>query len=182
MPEQFEKVPFVWNEPRALNEVPQRLTFQPQSTLSESEFIDVLSQIMHHSLDAGDQHAVATHGSTGAARNFLAEVNDGFDYEPDWWQVALDQDHNVVGLILPVIFQGGRKDNREEGTIYYMGVLPAFRGNQYGYDLLCRATRTLQTIGVWRIFCDTDSQNRPMINAFVRAGYSQAGAPYMRPL
>lgn len=182
MTDSYEKVPFVWNERQPLVEVPQRLTFRPLNDTPESDVVQLLSQIMEHSLDAGDLRTIETHGPSRAASNFLSEVEDGFAYEPEWWQVALNQDGDIVGLVLPVLFLGGAKEQLEEGTIYYMGVLPDYRGHRYGYDLLCQATRTLQSVGVWRIFCDTDTQNGPMIDAFGKVGYVQAGAPCKRPL
>jgi RimJ/RimL family protein N-acetyltransferase len=59
-----------------------------------------------------------------------------------------------------------------EGTIHYIGVLPEHRGQGYIIDLLQEATETLKSIGVWRIFSDTDINNFPMRNAFEKVGYS----------
>lgn len=58
-----------------------------------------------------------------------------------------------------------------------MEVLPERRGNGYAYDLLCQCTRIMQEVGVWRIYCDTDVLNTPMIATFKRAGYQQEGEP-----
>lgn len=45
----------------------------------------------------------------------------------------------------------------------------------------CR-TSILQEIGVWRIYCDTDTLNTLMIDAFRSVGYKQFGPPEKKPL
>ena len=74
------------------------------------------------------------------------------------------------------------EDGLEEATIYYIGVLPEYRGQGFATDLLLNGTRVLQDVGVWRVFCDTDANNLPMISTFKRVGYQQYGEPYQRPL
>ena len=74
------------------------------------------------------------------------------------------------------------KDGLEEGTIYYIGVLPEYRGLGFASDFLSKGTHTLQTVGIWRVCCDTDANNVPMISAFQRVGYKQYGEPWKRPL
>jgi ribosomal protein S18 acetylase RimI-like enzyme len=95
-----------------------------------------------------------------------------FVYEMNWWRLATCG-AQIVGSIQPVVFVGCSKSGLEEGTIHSIGVLPEFRGRGYILDLLFAATRILQDVGVWRIFCDTDSRNYPMVQAFRRAGYME---------
>lgn len=52
-----------------------------------------------------------------------------------------------------------------------MGVLPAFRRRGHGLELVHEAPRLLTEARCWRIFCDTGTDNAPMVNAFRRAGY-----------
>jgi ribosomal protein S18 acetylase RimI-like enzyme len=113
-------------------------------------------------------------GPRGAAEETLAlSRSDCFYYEPSWWRLATDQDGNKVGFFLPVAFAGKDRGGLREGTILYMGVLPSYRGNGYSRELLAQAVRTFQSIGVWRIFCDTDDNNAPMIAAFRAAGFRE---------
>ena len=95
----------------------------------------------------------------------------------EWWQFAYDQDGELVGFILPVIYPGSHKGSLEEATVYYMGVVPTQRGHNHAIDLLCQGTRIMQDVGVWRIYCDTSVENLPMINTFRRVGYEQEGDP-----
>jgi ribosomal protein S18 acetylase RimI-like enzyme len=134
------------------------------------------------SYDRGDQHTSQTGKPFEAAQTFLADALNSFQYLPWWWHIATDAAKQPVGFVLPVMFMNSQQNGRDEGTIYHLGVLPEQRGQHYSHDMLCFATALLQTIGVWRIFCDTDAQNVPMIRTFRAVGYIQAGMPYERSL
>jgi len=47
-----------------------------------------------------------------------------------------------IGLIIPQCF------NEKEGVINYIGVLPEYRGNGYGLNLLSEGTRILTENGI----------------------------------
>ena len=98
-----------------------------------------------------------------------------------WWQIGRNSHNNIVGFVLPVTYEDGTKNGLEEATIYYIGVLPAYRGQGFATDLLLKGTRVLQDVGIWRIFCDTDVNNHPMIATFKRVGYRQYSDPWQRP-
>lgn len=74
------------------------------------------------------------------------------------------------------------KGDLEEGTLYYLGVVPEYRGLGFANDLLSQGTRILQEIGVWRIFCDTAVVNVRMISAFKQVGYRQYSESWERPV
>ena len=178
----YLKVPFVWEEPQPLIEVPSRLKFESANALSNEELLLILARVMSSSLDAGDRKTVSQHGAPQAAEHFLQSSRDGFSYQDEWWQLGFNHNGEIVGFVLPVIFEGCAKDGLEEGTVYYIGVLPEYRGLGFANDLLLQGTRVLQEIGVWRVFCDTDVNNLPMIAAFRRVGYRQYSEPWERPL
>jgi ribosomal protein S18 acetylase RimI-like enzyme len=85
--------------------------------------------------------------------------------------------------VLPVLFQSEArcKDGHPQGTIFYIGVLPQFRGHGYALELLAEATQLFIEAKCWRIFCDTGSDNLPMVNAFRNAGYKER-ARWQRPV
>lgn len=178
----YEKIPFVWDEPQPRVRVPDRLRFRTLPEVGDELFAAVVAQTLAHSLDRADQQRVAQHGAAQAAAVFIADAANDFDYQPAWWQLAYAHDGSPVGFIQPVIYRGCGKAGLEEATLYSIGVLPEQRGQRYSYDLLCQTTALLQDVGVWRIFCDTDVQNRPMISAFRAVGYVQHGPPRQRPL
>jgi ribosomal protein S18 acetylase RimI-like enzyme len=62
-----------------------------------------------------------------------------------------------------------------------MGVLPQFRARGYGLELVYEATRVFLAAGCWRIFCDTGTDNAPMIMTFRQAGYMER-KQWQRPL
>lgn len=175
--ETYQKIVYVWNEPKPKIDVPNRLTFHSLAEASMDILIDAVGQAMANSLDRSDQKAVAEYGARAVAERFVGEADEYFDYEPLWWQLAYDQDNELAGFVQPVLFPDCQKDGLEEATIYYIGVLPNKRGKGYAYDLLCQCTRILQGVGVWRIYCDTDIYNVPMIETFKRVGYQQEGEP-----
>lgn len=70
----------------------------------------------------------------------------------------------------------------KKSTIYHIGVLPEQRGKGYAAALLRKGTSVLQEIGVWRIYCDTDVFNTPMIDTFREVGYKQFGPAEEKPL
>ncbi|WP_017318493.1 GNAT family N-acetyltransferase [Mastigocladopsis repens] len=178
----YLKVPFVWEGSKPLIEVPSRLEFKPAKTLSHEVLVSAVAQVMESSIDASDQKQVMERGSRQVAEQFLAESKDGFSYQNEWWQIGVTSDNKAVGFVFPVIYQGCAKDGLEEATIYYIGVLPEYRGQGFATDLLLKGTRVLQDVGVWKVLCDTDVNNIPMISTFKRVGYQQYSEPWQRPL
>lgn len=178
----YSKVPFAWEEPKPLIEVPSRLKFKAVTTLSKEALISIVARVMESSIDASDRKQVMEQGSRQAAKQFLSEANDGFSHQNEWWQIGVNSDDEIIGFVFPVIYPGYARDGLEEATIYYIGVLPKHRGHSFATDFLLKGTRTLQDVGVWRVFCDTDANNIPMISVFKKAGYHQYGEPCQRPL
>lgn len=178
----YLKVPFVWDEPKPSIEIPSRLKFKAAKTLSYEVLLSVVARVMESSIDASDQKQVVEYGSRQAAEQFLSKSKDGFLYRDEWWQIGFNSYEQVVGFIFPVIYPGCGKNGLEEATIYYIGVLPEYRGQHFAADLLLKGTKVLQDVGIWRVFCDTDANNIPMISTFKRVGYQQYSEPWQRPL
>ncbi len=176
------KQPFVWEEPRPPVQVPKRLDYKAITQLNNDVFISLVAQVIEQSLDASDKKKVSEYGATQAAKEFIAEAKKGFVYKAEWWKVGINHDGAIVGFVLPVIYEGYKKDGLEEATIYYIGVLPKYRRQGFSIDLLLEGTKTLQEIGVWRVFCDTDVNNKPMISTFEKVGYRRYSAPHECPL
>ena len=178
----FLKVPFVLEEPRSLIEVSPRLTFAPVTARHDHQLVLVVTSVMASSLDASDQKRASENDLYAVVKGFLDSAREDFSYQPGWWQFGINANGDIVGFVLPVIFNGSAKEGLEEGTIYYLGVLPEYRGLGFANDLLAQGTRTLQEVGVWQVFCDTAVANVPMIFAFKRVGYRQYSKPWERPV
>jgi ribosomal protein S18 acetylase RimI-like enzyme len=180
-PGHYWKTPFIWEpgcpEPTP---APPALRFEP---LADDWLHGAAAAVMADSLDASDRYA-CDHGGAGKAVDELMAILPEYFVRPDgWWRAAVDALGQRVGFVLPVVFKDRARwrEERPQGTIFYMGVLPAFRGRGFGLELVHEATRVFVQAGCWRIFCDTGSDNRPMVEAFRRAGYRER-APWQRPL
>ena len=176
-PGYYLKIPFAWQPGCPVPNQTSRLRFRlaPTGWLAAA-----LSEVLATSLDPADQLAVAENGARQAATILLALSSPHFEQEPDWWQLAQTQEGEPVGFVLCSVFARNERQS-PDGTIFYLGVLPAHRGNGYGRQLLDQATRILVQIGVGRIRCDTAACNAPMITAFRHAGYIES-EPWERPL
>ena len=141
------------------------------------------AEVMSHSLDESDRYAVANVGAAQAAAELLAMDTLYFERPAKWWRAAIDETGRKVGFVLPVIFRDKArwKDGRPQGTIFYMGVLPEYRGRGHAVTLLNEATRVFIEARCWQIFCDTGTDNTPMVKAFRQAGYRER-TPWQRPL
>jgi hypothetical protein len=84
----YEKIPFVWEEPKPLIPVPERLIFHSLNDVSIEDFTAAVSCAMSSSLDRSDQKAVRKLGVDEAAAKLIAQVRNDFDYEPQWWQLG----------------------------------------------------------------------------------------------
>jgi ribosomal protein S18 acetylase RimI-like enzyme len=177
----YLKVPFVWEEPQPLIDVPSRLTFESVKAVDD-RLIDAVTQVTLESVDASDRLRALAPDPREAAVLFLNSAREDFAYQDDWWQLGINETGEIVGFVLPVIYPGFAKAGLEESSIYYMGVLPAYRGRGFANDLLAKGTQILQAVGVWQVFCDTAVDNLRMISAFKQVGYRQHSEPYERPV
>ena len=178
-PGHYWKTPFIWEagcpEPR-----PGALRF---AEASPEWLATAIGRVMASSSDPSDRFAVDRHGAAGATDELLGLAPEYFTWLPAWWQVARTDEGAEVGFVLPVLFKDERRNRngQPQGTVFYMGVLPEHRGRGYGGELLAQATRIFIGARCWRIFCDTGTDNAPMVRAFRKAGYIER-TPWQRPL
>jgi GNAT superfamily N-acetyltransferase len=94
----------------------------------------------------------------------------GAAFDPTWWRVAyLDRD--PIGVVLPQTFS----NRKNEGTLFYVAVLPEFRGRGFGRILHASGLAFLAERGVTRYIGSTDARNLPMISVFRANGCEQTG-------
>ena len=179
-PGHYWKTPFYWESGCPLPADESRLSFAP---ISDEALRPLIGAVMASSMDESDRFTVPRIGVGAAVQEVYDLLPRYFERQPDWWRVARDAEANPIGFVLPVTFKEERfrKDNRPQGTIFYMGVLPEFRGLGYGLELVHEATRVFLAANCWRIFCDTGTDNAPMVKAFRQAGYMER-EPWQRPL
>lgn len=175
----YWKVPFEWTRaiPPAEDRLPDDWSWLNGRTLEEP--IRLVADVLANSPGPEDRYAVKALGADEVARRTLA-LAAGFSYLPDRWHV-LSVREQAAGFVLPVVYEGCSRDGLDEVTIYHMGVTPAHRGTGIGRLLLQHATRLLVSHGIWRIYCDTPSNNGPMIHLFEQQGWTRLPA-HERPV
>lgn len=149
----------------------------------EAWLLGAVAAVMADSPDASDRHAVAELGAERAAAELLAIAPQWVEWPPGWWQAALDGEGQRIGFVLPVLFKDRAKwrENRPQGTIWYLGVLPPFRGRGHTHELLAQATGRFTEADCWRAFSDCARDNAGMVRAF-RAAAWREGQAWQRPL
>ena len=91
-------------------------------------------------------------------------------HDPSIWRLAQGGDE-VVGLIMPNRYP----DAPEEGTVSYIGVLPAHRGKGWGWRLHAAALHLLAAAGAKRYIGSTDVRNVAMRRVFERNDCRELG-------
>ena len=179
-PGNYWKTPFSWEPGCPMPPATSALNFE---IAPDDWLLEAVVRVMASSLDESDRYAVKEMGQARVATELLALAPQHFEVRREWWRLARDKDGRRVGFVLTVLFTGEKtwRDGRREGTIYYMGVLPEFRGFGHGRELLAEATRICIAANCWRISCDTGTDNHPMVNAFRQAGYAER-APWQRSI
>lgn len=175
----YWKVPFEWTSPIPPLEEKLADDWSWQDDTITPEPISLVAEVLASSSGPEDRYAVETLGAEEAAGRTLALAPE-FSYLPNGWQ-DLSVREQPAGFVLPVVYDECKRDGLDEATIYHIGVAPAHRGSGIGRVLLRHATRLLVEHGVWRIYCDTPSDNEPMIHLFERDGW-QRGAAHERPV
>lgn len=94
----------------------------------------------------------------------------GKRFDATWWMTAkLGRD--TVGVVLPQVFP--KRD--DEGTLFYVGVRPGFRGRGYGKVLHAAGLEFLSRHGVAKYVGSTDERNAPMLSVFRANGCARTG-------
>jgi ribosomal protein S18 acetylase RimI-like enzyme len=176
----YWKTPFLWESGCPEPSSTQSLRFEP---IAGDRLVSRVAEVLASSADPSDRHAVVQHGEQGAARELISFAPEYFRWSSRWWQSAHIASGDEIGFVLPVVFKDPQrsKEGCPQGSIFYMGTLPRHRNMGYSLALLAEATRILIAAKCWRIFCDTGTENVPMVKSFRRAGYMER-APWQRPV
>jgi len=146
-------------------------TFRSLFEVEKPEFLRVMTEAAQ-----GDPFEDVTDCDPEADFNELVETA-GNRFDPASWMLAQVGD-DVVGVVLPQEFAG----HDREGTLFYVAVLPAFRGRGYGRALHASGLSMLAERGVTRYVGSTDTRNGPMLKVFEANGCPQTGTQlFYRP-
>ncbi|GAA1238727.1 GNAT family N-acetyltransferase [Kitasatospora nipponensis] len=159
----LERLRFEWSPADAPPVADARLTFEPEA--DDEAFVELARRALTGSLDSHSSTEAARVGAERQAREDIAFYRDSMLGERSWWRVARDAQGAVVGFGLP-------SRNHAAAVVGYLAVLPEYRGHGYAVGILGEITRILATeAGATLVRADTDLVNRPMAEAFARAGY-----------
>jgi GNAT superfamily N-acetyltransferase len=98
-------------------------------------------------------------------------AGDRFD-ESSWYLPLVDGE--IVGVLLPQAFP----DSETDGTLFYVAVLPRFRGKGYGRALHATGLSMLAARGVSKYIGSTDTRNAPMLRVFKANGCPQTSTQF----
>lgn len=98
----------------------------------------------------------------------------GERFAPRSWFLPL-VDGEVVGVLLPQAFP----DSETDGTLFYVAVLPRFRGRGYGRALHATGLSILVERGVTKYIGSTDMRNEPMLRVFEANGCPQTTTQFL---
>lgn len=99
----------------------------------------------------------------------------GSRFDPTWWTIA-NLGGETVGVVLPQAYAG----QDDEGTLFYVGVMPSFRGRGYGKILHAAGLEFLSRHGVTKYIGSTDERNVPMIAVFKANGCAHTTTQVLR--
>jgi RimJ/RimL family protein N-acetyltransferase len=140
------------------------LEYETLSDLGEDRFIELLSEAA-----AGDPFEdVSKRDPRHDFRELVEYAGSAFD--ATCWRVA-SLEGRPVGVVLPQEFA----DSEHEGTLFYVGVLPEFRGRGFGTILHASGLAFLAEHGVTKYIGSTDTRNHPMMRVFERNGCTRTG-------
>jgi ribosomal protein S18 acetylase RimI-like enzyme len=165
-----EKVGYAWEDHGAPIPAPNRLRFRSLDEIGRERFLEVFARGPEGTLDRNDHWYWTRVGPRSWAETMLLY---GTPADEPWWKVGYDADDRPIGYVLLAEF-----DEEATGTIVHIGVLPEHRGNGYVHDLLARAAADARERGFRALLSDTDVLNRPMRDAFERAGHRADTRPW----
>lgn len=145
-------------------------TWRTLAEVGEDAFIALMTRA-----GEGDPFPAADFDPRREWRELLEHAGASFD--PQRWRVAIVDDE-PVGVVLPTPYP----EAPDEGTLSYVGVLPAFRGRGLGSGLHASGLRLLADAGCRVYRGSTDERNTAMARVFERNDCPVTGVQvFLRP-
>ncbi len=139
----------------------ENFDFKSINLVGEETFIRTLRKISSNSLDNEDIEYHKKYGSKKSSIEYFKELKSQ-NFIPNLWELAFWK-NKLVGLIISQI------ENKDTGSISYIGIIPKMRGNRFIDELILHSIEKLKNKK--RIIAETDFCNNPMIKAFSRNGF-----------
>jgi ribosomal protein S18 acetylase RimI-like enzyme len=141
--------------------------YRTLAQLGEDRFIEIMTEAAQ-----GDPFEnVADRDPREDFRELVQYAGERFD--PTWWRVAY-RDGRPIGVVLPQAFA----DPAGEGSLFYVGVLPSYRGHGFGKALHAAGLEFLAGHGITHYVGSTDTRNGPMVAVFMANGCERTSTQY----
>lgn len=139
-------------------------SYESLPDLGEPRFLDILSE-----------SAIGDPFEDVGSRNPKSDFDDlvsyaGPKFDASWWQAAF-LGRDAIGVILPQAFA----ESDGQGSLFYVGVRPEFRGRGFGKILHARGLAFLAGKNIRRYIGSADARNEPMKAVFRANGCRQTG-------
>jgi len=145
-------------------EEPSPFSYRPLADVGESEFV----RTMVRAAEGDPFEDAAARDPVTDFRELVEYAGDAFD--PASWRIAAVSG-KVAGVVLPQRFPGPKN----EGTLFYVGIVPEQRRRGLGRALHAAGLGFLSSAGVERYIGSTDDRNTPMIRIFEANGCRRKG-------
>lgn len=135
-----------------------RLTYKSLKEVGEEDFVKMLEKIYQPDIFESDPQECFF----GLKRMAVKTRR----FYPEDWEVTYTE-NQAVGITMPQLHD----EKGEQGSNFYLGVVPKARGKGIGKILQQKAVETLIKRGAKGIIGSTDIKNTPMIRIFKSLGY-----------
>lgn len=132
------------------------LLYKPISNIPDEDFIHFFS--------------IITQGDTDMSEDYSKEYMDmvemaGANFKKDNWKIVY-QDSVKIGLVFPQLYP----DDSGEGSIFYIGVLPEYRGKGLGVKIHSKGIEFLKNLNATKYVGSTLESNQAMNSVFKKNG------------
>ncbi|MPM78189.1 hypothetical protein SDC9_125200 [bioreactor metagenome] len=158
-----EKKSFIWEE-EIINSLSGDVYFSTLGQVGSRKFINAIEKVTEGTLDEDDLAWVKEFGSKEAAIKYFNLLKD-IDYNEDWWKLAYNEEHELLGLIV------SQRLTESIGGINYIGVIPEKRGQGYINYLVIEGVKTLKDNNIKKVIADIDVKNYPLDAVLQKQGF-----------
>ena len=137
----------MWDEPRPLITVPDRLDFRSVTPDTRPQFVSTIEQVLDGSLDRFDQARLARFAARYIAEWYALPNERDFVFELEWWQLAYTPEGEVAGFTQPVAVRlGGRLSSAMTSTVWRW-IPQTLIASSWGQAQAFSSARTGATLG-----------------------------------
>ena len=155
----YKKKLFVEHTLKSLPDNPENLlSLRSLEQLGKAKFINLLTKAAE-----GDPFEDGHNSPDEEYAELVAHAGSAFNTNN--WYIVFHQ-NSALGVLLPQVYE----DKPSEGSLFYIGVMPKYRGLGYGSKLHALGLWILKSRGVTRYVGSTGLNNKAMVAIFMKNG------------